>query len=161
MRESGASEDDAAGDVDVIACGNEIADDVEADGHGLARKDVAGEKDTGEKGEEGELNGLRLRIGFAGNENADGKRNKKIGQRKKRKNQNVAVDRNLKDEAHEGENQAELGKTDDEIREEAVRNVVTLRRRMAVRPGKRKFGERESGLKSILGRISTARVARS
>ena len=86
MRESGAAQDDAAGDVDVIACRNEIADDVEEDGHGLARKDVARKEDTGKKREESELDGLRLRIGFAGNEDADGKRNKKIGQGEKRKN---------------------------------------------------------------------------
>ena len=57
MRKAGATQDDPAGDVDVIAGGNEIADDVEDRGHGLARKDVAGEKDAGEKGEEGELDG--------------------------------------------------------------------------------------------------------
>src|SRR2546429_4755889 len=117
-RKAGATQDDPAGDVDVIAGGNEIADDVEDRGHGLARKDVAGEKDAGEKGEEGELDGFGLRVGFAGDENADGKRNEKIGERKERKNQYVAVDGNLKDEAHEGENQAELGKTDGEIGKE-------------------------------------------
>src|SRR5712664_2758115 len=38
-----------------------------------------------------------------------------IGERKERKNKNVAVNGNLKDEAHEGENQAQFGKTDAEI----------------------------------------------
>src|SRR2546430_17215385 len=45
--------------------------------------------------------------------------------------------------------------------EKAVKKVVTLRSRMAVRPGKKKFGEREAGLKSNLGRISTAKLARA
>src|ERR1700730_1721258 len=118
MREAGAAQDDAAGDVDVIAGGNEIADDVEDDGHGLARKDVTGEEDAGEKGEEGELDGLGLGVGFAGDENADGKRNEKIGERKEREKQNAAVNGNLKDKAHEGENQAQFGKTDGEIGKE-------------------------------------------
>ena len=115
MREAGAAQDDAAGDVDVIAGGNEIADDVEDGGHGLAREDVPRKENAGEKGQEGELDGLGLGVGFAGDENADGKRNEKIGERKERENQDVAVNGNLKDEAHEGENQTELGKTDGEI----------------------------------------------
>src|SRR5713226_9671636 len=115
MREAGAAQNDAAGDIDVIAGGNEIADDVEDGRHRLAREDVAGEEDAGEKGEEGQLDGLGLGVGFAGDENADGKRDEKIGQRKERKNQYVAVNGNLKDEAHESENQTEFGKTDREI----------------------------------------------
>src|SRR5258708_20167670 len=115
MSESGAAEDDAAGDVDVIAGGNEIADDVEDSGHGFARKDVARKENAGEKSEKGKLDGFGLRVGFAGNQNADGKRNEKIRQRKKRKNQNIAMNGNLKDEAHESENQPELRKTDREI----------------------------------------------
>src|SRR5258708_1758993 len=115
MREAGAAQDDAAGDVDVIACGDEKADDVEERGHGLSREKVAGKEDSWEKGEEGELDGLGLGVGFAGDENADGKRNEKIGERKERENQYVAVNGNLKDEAHESENQTEFGKTDREI----------------------------------------------
>src|SRR5712692_10767206 len=118
MRKAGAAQDDAAGDVDVIAGGNEIADDVEDRGHGLAREDVAGKEDAGEKGEEGELDGLGLGVGFAGDENADGKRNEKIGERKEREKQDVAMNGNLKDEAHEGENQAQFGKTDRQIGKE-------------------------------------------
>src|SRR5260370_35183101 len=67
------------------------------------------------------MESLGLRVGFAGDENADRKRNEKIGQGKKRKSQNVAVNGNLKDEAHEGENQAEFGKTDAEIRKELAK----------------------------------------
>src|SRR5207247_8254468 len=37
--------------------------------------------------------------------------------------------------------------------ENAVRKVVTFNSRMAVSPGKKKFGERESGLKSSFGRM--------
>src|SRR6267378_727755 len=114
MSEAGAAQDDAAGDVDVIAGGNEVTDDVEHGGHGFAWEDVAREEDAGEKGEEGELNGLGLGVGSAGDENADGKRNEKIGERKEPEKQNVAMNGNLKDEAHEGENQTQLGKTDRE-----------------------------------------------
>src|SRR6266568_231306 len=115
MSESGAAEDYAAGDVDVIAGGNEITDDVKDRRHSLARKDVTRKEDAGEKSEKGKLNGFGLGIGFARNEDADGKRNEKIRKRKECENQHAAVDGNLKDEAHERENQAELRKTDREI----------------------------------------------
>src|SRR3981189_1320955 len=68
----------APGVVVEIAGGNEVADDVEESRHGLARENVAGEKDAGKKGQKGELDGFGLRLGFAGDENADGKRNKKV-----------------------------------------------------------------------------------
>src|SRR6266481_5562911 len=115
MSKSGAAQDDAPGDVDVIAGGNEITDDVEDGWHGLARKDVTRKEDAGEKSKEGKLDGFGLGVGFARNEDADGKRNEKIRKRKECENQYAAVDGNLKDEAHEGENQAELGETDREI----------------------------------------------
>src|SRR6266571_699305 len=118
MSESGAAEDYAAGDVDVIAGGNEITDDVKDRRHSLARKDVTRKEDAGEKSEKGKLNGFGLRVGFAGNQNADGKRNEKIRKRKECENQHAAVDGNLKDEAHEGEDQAEFRKTDCEIRKQ-------------------------------------------
>ena len=85
MSKASAAQDDAAGDVDVIAGGNEVADDVKNSGHGFTRKDVAGEEDAGKEGEKGELNGFGLRVGLAGNENADGQRDEKIGKRKERK----------------------------------------------------------------------------
>src|SRR5712691_4547886 len=74
MRKAGAAENDAPGDVDVIAGRNQIADEVKNGGHGFARKDVAGEENAGEKGKEGELDRLGLGIGLTGNENADGER---------------------------------------------------------------------------------------
>src|SRR2546427_12306114 len=107
MRKAGAAQDDAAGDVDVIAGGNEIADDVEDDGHGLARKNVTGEEDAGEKGEKGKLDGFGLGVGFAGDEKAYVKRDEKIGERKERKNEHGAVKGKLKNEAHEGESRPE------------------------------------------------------
>jgi flavin reductase ActVB len=79
MSDARAPEDDAAGNVDVIARGNEIADDVEESGHGLAGENVAGKEDAGKKSQEGKLDGLGLGVGFAGDENANGKRNEKIG----------------------------------------------------------------------------------
>src|SRR5260370_15913252 len=118
MRTGGAAQGGAGSDVDVIAGGNEIADDVEDDRHGLARKDVEREENAGQEGEKGELDGVGLRVGCAGDENANGKRNEKIRKRKECENQYVAVNGNLKDEAHEGENQAEFGKTDAGIRKE-------------------------------------------
>jgi len=60
-----AAENDAAGDVDEIGGGHEIAEDEEEFWHGLPGEDVAGEKDAGENGEKGELHGFGLRIGFA------------------------------------------------------------------------------------------------
>src|SRR5450432_4818258 len=47
---SGAAEDDAAGDVDEIAGGDEIAEDAEEYGHGFAREDVAGKENAGQDG---------------------------------------------------------------------------------------------------------------
>src|SRR2546427_8666623 len=87
-------------------------------GHGLTGEDVPRKEDARKEGEKGELNGFGLRVGLAGNENADGQRDEKIGKRKERKKQHVSVNRHLKDEAHEAENHAELEKTDSEVGEE-------------------------------------------
>src|SRR5258708_28804067 len=73
MRKAGAAQDDAAGDVDVITGGGEIANDGKDGGHGLARKDVAGGEGAGEEGEEGGSEGLGLGGGFWGNEDGGGK----------------------------------------------------------------------------------------
>src|SRR5258708_33864596 len=100
MSKSGAAEDDAQGDVDVIAGGNEITDDVEDGWHGLARKDVTRKEDAGEKRKEGKLDGFGLGVGFARNEDADGKRNEKIRKRKEDRNQEPTWGGNLDVEAH-------------------------------------------------------------
>src|SRR5882762_7335410 len=81
MREASAAQDDAARDVDVIAGGNKVAEDEEEFRHGFARENVAGKENAGEESEEGKLNGFRLRIGFTGHENADGKRDEKVRKR--------------------------------------------------------------------------------
>src|SRR6267142_1466000 len=81
MREASAAQDDAACDVDVIAGGNEVAEDEEEFRHGFAREDVAGKENAWEESKEGELNGFRLRISLAGHENADGKRDEKVRKR--------------------------------------------------------------------------------
>ena len=81
MRKSGTAQDDAARYVDVIAGGDKVADDVEKCGHGFARENVPGKENAREKGEKSELNGFGLRIGFTGDENADGKRDEKVRQR--------------------------------------------------------------------------------
>src|SRR5258708_40025368 len=80
MRKSGAAQDDAARDVDVIAGGNKVAEDEEEFRHGFARENVAGKENAGEESEEGKLNGLRLRIGFTGDQDADGQRDEKVWQ---------------------------------------------------------------------------------
>jgi hypothetical protein len=72
----GAAKNDATGDVDEISGGNEKAEGVAELGHGLAREDVTREKDAREDGQEGQLHGLRLGTGFAGNEDAERERNK-------------------------------------------------------------------------------------
>src|SRR3981081_3733626 len=115
MSQTCATEDDAARDVDVVAGGNEIAEDVEEFGHGLTREDVAGKEDAGKKGEEGELYRFGLRISFAGNEDADGKRDEKIWQGEEPEQQYVAVDGNVKDKAHEGDDGAQLRESDDQV----------------------------------------------
>src|SRR5690348_3287098 len=115
MRETCAAQNDAASDVDVIACRNEIAEDVKEFRHCLARKDVTGKKNAGEKREERELYGFGLGIGLAGNEDAYGKRDKEVGQGEKSKQQYVSVDRNLEHKAHEGDNGTELRESDKQI----------------------------------------------
>jgi len=49
LGEAGAAENDAARDVDVIAGGDEIAEDVEKCGHGFAREDVPRKDMLGEE----------------------------------------------------------------------------------------------------------------
>src|SRR5882724_5050494 len=118
MSDAGAAKNDSARDVDVIRCGNQIADRVQERGNGFARKDVAREKDAGENGKERELHGFGLRRRFAGDENAKRERGKEIGQRKKREQKEVAVNRHEKNEAHERENQAQFEETNEEIRKQ-------------------------------------------
>lgn len=78
MYKACATQDDAARDVDVIAGGNQIADGVKNLRHGLAWKDIAGEENARNKRQERKLHGLRLGVGLAGHQNADGQRNEKI-----------------------------------------------------------------------------------
>ena len=118
MDPTGAAKNDAASDVDEVGSGNEIAEDVEKLGHGFPREDVAGEKDTGKDGKEGELHRLRLRGGFAGDENAERERDEDIGKGEKSEKDHAAVNRNTEEEAHGGDNHAEFKETDAEIREE-------------------------------------------
>src|SRR5258708_7089846 len=115
MSESGGAEDYSPGAGVVITSGNGKNCHGKNPTPSLARKDVTRKEDAWEKSEKGKLNGFGLGIGFARNEDADGKRNEKIRKRKECENQHAAVDGNLKDEAHERENQAELRKTDREI----------------------------------------------
>src|SRR2546423_1972139 len=112
VRQPRSTQNNAARDVDVIARRNEIADDVEDRWHGFAREDIAGEKYARQKSEESELDRFRLRVGFAGHEDADRKGHKQIRQRKKRQQQNAAMNRHQKYEAHEREDQAKLAKAD-------------------------------------------------
>src|SRR5690348_4595734 len=115
MRETCAAQNDAASDVDVIACRNEIAEDVKEFRHCLPRKDVAGKENAGKKGEECELYGFGLGIGLAGNKNTNGKGDEEIRQGEKSKQQYISVDRNLEHKAHEGDNGTELRESDKQI----------------------------------------------
>src|SRR6266481_2242001 len=115
MREASAAQYDAARDVDVIAGGNKVAEDEEEFRHGFARENVARKENAGEESEEGELNGFGLRIGFTGDQDADGQRDEKVRQREESEQEDIAVDGDLKDEAHEGDDGAELGKTDHQV----------------------------------------------
>ena len=67
MLNSGAAQNNSAGDVDEIAGGDEIAYDAKKDGHGFAREDIAGKENAGQDGNEGQLHGFALRAGFTGN----------------------------------------------------------------------------------------------
>src|SRR3982074_541406 len=115
MRETGATENNSARDVDVIAGRDEVADDVKKLRHGFAGKNVARKENAGKKSEEGELNGFGLRVGFAGNENADGKSDEEVWQGKEPEQQHISVDRNLKHEAHKSDDGAQLCKSDDQV----------------------------------------------
>jgi len=110
MGKAGAAQDDAAGDVDVVARGNEIADDVEDHGHGFSREDVSEKKMLGRKVRKASWMASDCVLALLETRMPIEERDEEIGQRKKRKNQNIAVDGNLKDEAHKGKNQAEFGK---------------------------------------------------
>ena len=155
-------------------------------GHGFARENVARKENTGQNRQESELHGFGLRCGLAGDEDSERQRGEEVGQREKREQDHAAVNRDPEDEnacrSESGrarrnrrqDREASLPRSRPNGRtgvtkscssvprsfsrtmENAVRNVVTLSSIMAVRPGRKKLGERESGLKSILGRISTA-----
>src|SRR5215469_12547392 len=115
MLPAGAAEDDTARDVNEIGCGNEVTEDEEKSGHGLAREDVTREKDAGEDGEEGKLHGFGLRVGLAGDEDAKREREEDIWERKDSEENHAAVDGYLKDEAHESENHEQFDKPNDQI----------------------------------------------
>src|SRR4030095_12412817 len=70
MTNAAPAQNYAARDVDKVAGGNEVADNVKDFGHSFAREDIAGEKDAGQDSQKGQRHGLRLRIGLAGNQNA-------------------------------------------------------------------------------------------
>src|SRR5262249_4166444 len=70
MMNGGPAKDDGARDVDEIAGWDEIADHVKHFGHRFAREDVPGEKDAWQNGQESQLHGLGLGVGFTGDEDA-------------------------------------------------------------------------------------------
>src|SRR5215475_6939022 len=112
MADASAAQNHSASDIDKVAGGHEVADRVESLGHGFAREDVTGEKNTGQDGEEGQLHGFGLSVGFARNQYAQRKRNKDIRQRQERKQKNTAVNGDMEREAHEREDQQQLKKAD-------------------------------------------------
>src|SRR5947207_2379267 len=118
MRDAGAAKNDSARNVDVIRCGNQIAERIQKSGNCFAREDIAREKDAGENGEKRELHCFRLRRSFAGNENAKRECGEEIRQRKKREQKEVAVNGHEKNKAHEREDQAKFKKTDEQVRKQ-------------------------------------------
>ena len=118
MNPTGAAKNDAASDVDEVSGGNKKADVVEEFGHGFAGKDVAGEKDAGKNGEKGELHGVSLRSGLAGNENAERERNEDVRQGEEGQKDDAAVNGDLEEEAHGGDDHEEFEKADAEVGEE-------------------------------------------
>src|SRR5436190_12536656 len=115
MNHSRAAKNDAARNVDVVGCGNEVTESMEDPRHGLTREDVAGKKDAGKNGQKRKLHGLCLRIGLAGNENAKRKRDKKIRQREQGQKKYVAMDGHTEDEAHESQDERELEESDAQV----------------------------------------------
>src|ERR1700730_687774 len=111
------TENDAASDVDEVAGRDEITDGFEQEGHGLPRKDVAREKYARENGEKGELHGLSLRVGFAGNENAERQGDENIGQGKNCEEPNAAMNRHAENKTNARQDQAKLEETDCKIGE--------------------------------------------
>src|SRR5271165_2100691 len=106
MLPGGAAEDDAPRDVDEIGGRHEITEDEKELGHGFAREDIARKKDTWKNGEKGELHGLCLRIGFAGDQDAKRKRNKNVWQGKDGEKNHATVDRHAEDKTHKGQDHA-------------------------------------------------------
>src|SRR5437899_8421907 len=115
MHPAGAAENDAAGDVDEISGGHEVAENIEKLGHRFTGEDISREKDAGKNGEESELHRFGLRIGFTGNQDAQRERHEDIRKGKQREQDNAAVDGHAEDEAHEGENHAQLEKADHQV----------------------------------------------
>src|SRR5262249_2907597 len=103
MMQAGPAQNDAAGDVDEIGGGHKVADDVENPGHGFARENIAGEEDAGQDGEESELHGFLMGVGFAGDQDDYRERNEDVRQGQDGQQDDAAVNRHLKREAHEGE----------------------------------------------------------
>src|ERR1700730_4331304 len=117
MLNSGAAQNDSAGDVDEITCGNEITDGAEEPGHGFARENITGEKNTGQNGKESELHGFALCPGFTGDKDAKRKGDKYIGHGKKCQQKDIAMNGHAKNKAHGSKNQAKLKKSNCKIRE--------------------------------------------
>ena len=113
--EARAAQDDAAEDLDVVSGGDDAADGAEERRHGVDEKDVAGEKDRGQDGAHGELEGFSLGAGFGGDEEADSEYGEQEGQRHCEQNEDVAVDGHLKDDAHDDEDGAELSEAEDAV----------------------------------------------
>src|ERR1700751_5052174 len=67
MHPACTAKNNAAGDVDEISGGHEVAENIKELGHGFAGEYVAREKDTGKNRQESKLHGFGLGIGFAGN----------------------------------------------------------------------------------------------
>ena len=115
------AEDDAAGDVDVVGRGNEIAEDVEEFGHGLAGENITGEENAGKDGEKSELHRMGLRRGLAGNENPKGEGDEEVRKREEGQEQDAAMDGHEEKETHGEKQHAEFEETDGQIGKELAK----------------------------------------
>src|SRR5271154_115136 len=116
MLKSGSSKDDAAGYVNEIARGNEVAKDAKDQRHRFAGKNIPGKENARENGEKSHLHCFSLRVCFAGNQNPQRKGDKQIRQREKREQQYAAMNRNTEGEAHGSYDEAQFKKADRVVR---------------------------------------------
>src|SRR5579862_1592906 len=115
MPDARSAQNNAARDVDEICCGDQVAERVEDCRYGFARKDIAREEYAWKNRQERELHSFRLRRSFAGDQDSERERRKKIRQGESKKQNHVAMNGHEENEAHKKENEAKLEEADAQI----------------------------------------------